>query len=221
MHGFDAMKKRWKEHYRYYLFVAVVWWACLFFWQLFYRVPHDIQEEAEIANPPNLPFRPPSPYNFIIPGTNAEQSRAQFTNFIFRPLKVGSKVVVEIHLINKSSHSLSVAGVYHFYGPVANKEDALERKEQEEKMWRYLISEPVRGHLVNMSVPPNVDVYVKAENDRPLSEEELKVVQSGSVLYVMGWERYAGNRRLNFCVFAQYVNGIDRSPEVRYCVRHN
>ena len=63
----EGMKSHWKKGFKHAFLIAVCWWAALFSYHLFYKVPHDIKVEAEsVPVPPSpLPPRAPAAHNGV------------------------------------------------------------------------------------------------------------------------------------------------------------
>jgi len=45
--GRSGVRKHWKETLRYSLVIGFCWWSVLFSYHLFYKVPHEINMEAQ------------------------------------------------------------------------------------------------------------------------------------------------------------------------------
>jgi len=54
--GLEGLKKHWRQGFKHTFFIAVCWWAILFSYHLFFKIPHEISVEAEATRPPTILF---------------------------------------------------------------------------------------------------------------------------------------------------------------------
>lgn|SRR6266481_943571 len=62
--GPEGLKGHWRQGFKHGFLIAVCWWAILFSYHLFYKVPHEINVEADAVHAPASPAAPRPPLFF-------------------------------------------------------------------------------------------------------------------------------------------------------------